>query len=130
MLGKRQSLGKAGKACTSTSRYLLVHRVDDGTWSIPGGHLEHGEGSERAARRELLEETGLCVVELNRHARSLRYSYVTYHAEVGWERAPRLNHEHDDWTWATREEALGMRLHPGLREVLATACPTRRADRP
>ena len=31
----------------------------DGTWSIHGGHLEHGESFEACARREVLEETGL-----------------------------------------------------------------------
>lgn len=32
-----------------------------GFWSIPGGWLEHGEHPERAAEREVLEETGLAV---------------------------------------------------------------------
>ncbi len=30
-------------------------------WSMPGGHIESGEHPEAAARRELLEETGLRV---------------------------------------------------------------------
>ena len=31
----------------------------DGTWSFPGGHLEFNEELEDAARREVLEETGI-----------------------------------------------------------------------
>lgn len=31
----------------------------DGTWSIPGGHLEFGESFEDTAMREVMEETGL-----------------------------------------------------------------------
>ena len=42
---------------------LLIRRADDahcpGLWSLPGGKLEPGESPLIAAKRELLEETGL-----------------------------------------------------------------------
>lgn len=31
----------------------------DGTWSVPGGHLEFGEKIEQTAKREVFEETGV-----------------------------------------------------------------------
>lgn len=43
---------------------LLVKRGNEpakGLWSPPGGSLELGETAERAAEREVLEETGLVV---------------------------------------------------------------------
>lgn len=43
---------------------LLQRRGDDGSWGIPGGALEPGESLEQAARRELLEETGLVASRL------------------------------------------------------------------
>jgi 8-oxo-dGTP diphosphatase len=46
---------------------LLIRRgkaPNFGKWSLPGGAQELGETAETAARRELLEETGLEVGEL------------------------------------------------------------------
>ena len=43
-------------------KLLLGQRVGgfaDGLWCLPGGHLEHGESLTEAAKRELLEETGI-----------------------------------------------------------------------
>jgi ADP-ribose pyrophosphatase YjhB (NUDIX family) len=46
------------------NRVLLVRRAqppDAGEWGIPAGFLEHDERADRAAARELREETGLAV---------------------------------------------------------------------
>lgn len=37
---------------------LLVRRGDDGTWGVPGGHVEVGESWQECAEREFTEETG------------------------------------------------------------------------
>jgi len=36
----------------------------DGTWSLPGGHLEFGESVEDCARREIMEEMGVKIKNL------------------------------------------------------------------
>jgi 8-oxo-dGTP pyrophosphatase MutT (NUDIX family) len=50
--------------------YLLIRkskgRFGEGLWNAPGGKMESGETSEEAARREVLEETGLVVNNLTR----------------------------------------------------------------
>lgn len=40
------------------SRWIFVRHQNRSTWEIAGGHIETGETSYDAARRELMEETG------------------------------------------------------------------------
>ncbi|MDQ6958894.1 MAG: (deoxy)nucleoside triphosphate pyrophosphohydrolase [Mariprofundaceae bacterium] len=50
-------------ACNSNGELLLLKRPDDvhcgSLWSFPGGKVEAGETPLDAAKRELVEETGL-----------------------------------------------------------------------
>lgn len=58
MCGKkiRQS---AGVFVRVNDEFLVLFRKKDSTWGIPGGRVEEGETYERAAWRELFEETGI-----------------------------------------------------------------------
>ncbi len=51
------------------NEYLLLlkskGKFGEGFWNAPGGKIEHSETSEQAAKREVLEETGLAVRELS-----------------------------------------------------------------
>ncbi|WP_250009824.1 NUDIX domain-containing protein [Actinoplanes sp. M2I2] len=57
-------LAAVGVLVRDGGRVLLQERSDDRTWCVPGGVVEPGEQLEEAARRELLEETGLVAGEL------------------------------------------------------------------
>ncbi|MFD8919283.1 NUDIX hydrolase [Streptomyces sp. NPDC059569] len=43
--------------CVENGRVLLAHHVS-GTWTLPGGRVEHGEDPFDAVIREVAEETG------------------------------------------------------------------------
>jgi ADP-ribose pyrophosphatase YjhB (NUDIX family) len=45
----------------SRQKILLIQRVDNGRWAVPGGYMEAGESLAEACAREVLEETGLRV---------------------------------------------------------------------
>ncbi len=57
---------RVGVACfvRKGDSFLMIRRAGshgDGTWSVPGGHLEQGESWEKTAKREVEEETGLII---------------------------------------------------------------------
>lgn len=51
-------------------RFVLPHET---LWATPGGKIESGESVEHAARRELAEETGICLDDAGRCIAKRRY---------------------------------------------------------
>lgn len=48
----------------SEGKVLMLHRSDNDCWCFPGGGLELGENLEEAALREVFEETGLTLNDI------------------------------------------------------------------
>lgn len=62
MITRKQPIPSVSVAVVRGDRVLLVKRArppSQGVYAFPGGKVEAGEALETAARRELLEETGL-----------------------------------------------------------------------
>ena len=59
-------VGIAAAAHTEDGRWLLIRRADTGTWCLPGGTLEWGETLRSAVAREIAEETGARLTQIER----------------------------------------------------------------
>ena len=94
-------------------RWFMLRRANsgylDGTWTLPGGHVQAGEGVIEAARRECREESGVVVaatdLDLNAVMPYLAGDQqgVNFIARaVRWEGEPRLAEpaRFDDCCWA------------------------------
>jgi 8-oxo-dGTP pyrophosphatase MutT (NUDIX family) len=84
-----------------TGRYLFLKELD-GTWNVPGGHIEPAERPKEAALRELVEETGFYGrIVLSVRAARIHDSYWLYTGEVAREFEPRLSNEHVAYAWSS-----------------------------
>ncbi len=57
-----------------TGRQALLIQTPRGVWSFPKGHVEPGEAQDKAAEREVLEETGV-QARVAKRTGSIRYYF-------------------------------------------------------
>lgn len=119
-----------GRGCV-----LLIERGWDpfeGRWALPGGHVDTGEHTQAAARRELFEETGLMVPGLvlvgvyAAPGRDPRGRYVTFAYAATVAGPPPAPTAGDDATAARWWPVAGLLAAPGRMafdhgEILADA---------
>lgn len=113
----------------STRTYLILHYLS-GHWDFSKGHIEPGETEIDAAKRELLEETGLTATVVEGFEGSLTYFHhlpdtkelafkqVTFFAGKASSDQITLSPEHIDYKWLTYHDALEQLTYDNAKEVL------------
>ncbi|HID11984.1 MAG TPA: NUDIX domain-containing protein, partial [Candidatus Latescibacteria bacterium] len=99
-------------------------------WGFPKGHVEPGETNAVAARREILEETGIRDIEfIPGFERTITYEFrrgretriqkeVTYFLVQTRTDRVTLSPEHESYTWADVKEAMRLLSYESLKELL------------
>ncbi len=98
-------------------------------WGIPGGKTKWGETSEEALRRELLEETGLKIKDIQfvlvqdcihskEFYRDAHFVLLNYTCRCEGEPSVTLNDEAREFRWVTVGEALAMPVNQPTLKLL------------
>lgn len=113
------------------SKYLMLHRhpkkkIMPDVWMAPGGHREFNEGLFEAARREVMEETGLNIKNLklkavgNAYLKDLDQEFYFFMVTADYSSGD-LKQKIDDgeFVWLTKNEVLTLdNLLAELKKVL------------
>lgn len=113
-------LGTDAAVIDGQGRVLILKRSDDGTWCLPCGWVDVGEGPASAAIREVKEETGLDVrakgyISISTKGpgktQNIQHQVNTLVLMEPVSGAVTLSHEHTEWKWISSAE--GINFHPG-----------------
>lgn len=117
-----------GAVVVHDRRILLIRRgrgVAQGYWSVPGGHVEHGELLAEATVRELMEETGLEGVCGGLIGFVERFEDGSHHVVADFavtlldpDAGPRAGDDAAEVAWVPLDEVATWRLVDGLAEFL------------
>jgi phosphoglycolate phosphatase-like HAD superfamily hydrolase/ADP-ribose pyrophosphatase YjhB (NUDIX family) len=127
-----------GLIYNATGQVLMVrtHKWSD-LWGIPGGKIKWGEASTEALRREVEEETGLAVTDIEfvlvqdcihstEFYRDAHFVLLNYTCQCAGEPAVKLNDEAREFRWVTVAQALKMPLNQPTRKLLLAVTARKR----
>lgn len=126
-------------------RVLLARRVDTGNWELPGGAIETGETATAAARREVLEETGIAIVVRGLAGVFCDPAHVVVYPDTGQARQQHVTLVHagpageapeprpdqdeiDAVRWMPLDDLAGVPIHPSVHRRLDHALRHLRGD--
>ena len=100
-----------------------------GKWGIPGGKIEYGETSEQALHREVAEETGLQIADIEfvlaqdcidsgEFYRPEHFILLNYTCRASGDPDVTLNEEAQAFRWMSETEAFTLNLNQPTRTLL------------
>lgn len=120
-------IGQYVLIANKNNRILLLERQRSKEWSLPGGRLNKNDKDWKAALvREVREETGLNITELNPFAIKLiedpyQIKYCVYFtAKYSTANNLKISQEHSSYKWVNLEDMSQMKFddEPKVRQVL------------
>jgi 8-oxo-dGTP pyrophosphatase MutT (NUDIX family) len=117
------------------ARVLLVRRIDDRNWELPGGRVEVGETASATVAREVAEESGVAIaltgisgvysdpghIVVYAGEGALQQFAVCFHAEPAAPGGQRPRPDRVETTaarWFTPDETSALRMHADVRRRL------------
>ena len=131
MLNKIQKIGVSA-FIIKENKLLIVKRSKTETflaefYEIPGGKIEFGESPAEALIREVKEETNLDIKVIKPYS---TFSYISSNGEkhtidiqyiveaIGNLENVNLSHEHDEYTWITKDEIDNFKFSEQMKDVI------------
>lgn len=116
--------------------YLLLQHTR-GHWAFPKGHIEKGESSLEAARREILEEANIARIRFfpgyketikfrfkwppKSPDAELRLKFVVFYLGQVFDARVKISEEHKGFQWVSFEKGMKILKHRNVRELLSHA---------
>jgi 8-oxo-dGTP pyrophosphatase MutT (NUDIX family) len=111
---------------------LIKHSPPYSHWDFPKGHIEKGERTEEAVRREVKEETGISRIQIIPGFKETKRYFVNYTGEKALkfvayflaktnEKKIKISDEHEDFVWLPFGEACDRITYRTSKEVFKKA---------